>query len=103
VSTCKRDGEVTIQQDRLFDFFHVKHLCELVDSFEKMDGEVRDTVYKVKRLLSETAAVLGVPADRVHIESPSIGPAYVGVHDPEIDSHLKSELDGIARLEHVVV
>jgi nucleoside-diphosphate-sugar epimerase len=89
ISICKNNKEVTIEQDRYFDFFNIKDLCILVDKYEITDNVIRDMVYEKKYLLSETAKLLGLSHDKIHIIKSGLGPSYIGKYDPIIAKYIK--------------
>ncbi len=61
LSTCVREGHVDIDQDRFFDFFHVKDVCRVVEQCiikAKMPHRI-DLVYTEKYKLSQLAEMIG--------------------------------------------
>lgn len=77
MATCRRQGWVTIDHDRLFDFVWVRDLCTLVVKFDVVDGRVRDAVYKTKVALSHVAAKC-LPPHKVHVQHTDCASPYVG-------------------------
>jgi len=61
ISTCKREKHVVIDADRRFDFFHVKHLAQVVEYImtHGHSNHIINMVYPEKYKLSEIAKMLG--------------------------------------------
>jgi len=84
LSTAKRDGHVTIQNDIEFDFIHIYDLIEFVKTFPKND-HVIDMVYPGPKLrLSEIAALAGIPC--------TVMGSYTGESEIEMKMSLKERI-----------
>lgn len=76
-AVCKRDGHVSIEKDRYFDFIDVEDVRRIVGEYvsgERTEKEC-DLVYPEKRLLSQWAETFGATWE---IEDPSgLGESYI--------------------------
>jgi dTDP-4-dehydrorhamnose reductase len=72
ISSCLT-GQVTIHENKYFDFFWVGDIHKVITNFKKCDGQVRDLVYETKRTLAEVARINGILVDDTPIGTPYIG------------------------------
>jgi nucleoside-diphosphate-sugar epimerase len=84
LSTARREGHVTIQNDIEFDFFHIDDLVAMVREFPRFDHVV-DAVYPGPKMrLSEIATLAGVPF--------TVLGSYTGTNEIPCEHSLKERL-----------
>lgn len=88
MTSCKRQGWIHIEKDRLFDFIWVQDLCKLIVHCDLLDSHsVLDAVYETKVRLSYAAQhVCGLSKDNIFVEQKTTTSEndYVGHYSDDV-------------------